>query len=523
MLFIIILLFVTGASKKLYNNGKSLYNKIELFSNIFEKIQKDYIEEKNSQELVENAINGMISNLDPHTSYMNAEYFNKWKQNFEGYFGIGIYYDIIRDKITIMSVIEGGPSDKVGLRVGDRIIAIDDQSAVGVKRDNITLMLMGSKGTKVKVTIERYGWSKPRNFIITREDVHIKSIPYAFFLRPGLGYINIARFSSTTDKEIKNILEEFTNKDLKHLILDLRKNGGGYLETAVGVLDNFLPSGRRIVYTKGRIQNSFREFFSSNGSTYLSIPIIVLIDRTSASASEIVAGALQDWDRALIIGETSFGKGMVQSQYKFKDGSALLMTTAQYYTPSGRLIQRSYNDKTFERYYNEIMVDSIREKIEKDSNRPVYKTMILGRKVYGGGGITPDIFFTVQNDTMSKIVKEMVYFSKQLFFTFVENHIKHHPELEKDFTNFIRNYNPSWSTLQLFLKYIRKLGFKITNKDFIRHKQEIQFVLKQYIAGEIWGEEVRYKILILKDHQLLEAIKYLPQAETLLAKAYSHK
>jgi len=523
ILFVIPFFLLTGASIRFYDSGKSLYAKIQLFSNILKRIREEYVEEKDPQQLIEKAISGMVSSLDPHTTYLTEDRFKRWNQDYEGYSGIGITYDIIRNKITIMSVFANGPSDKVHLKSGDRIVAIDGESAIGMKRDEVPLKLMGSKGTKVEVGVERRGWSEPKKFVITRDEVHVKSVPYAFMIRPGVGYISIIRFSSTTGDELGKALQQLESRGMKQLILDLRDNAGGYLEAAVEVADKFLPQGKKIVYTQGRVRSSFREFFSTDRSTHTMMPLIVLINRVSASASEIVAGALQDWDRALILGETSFGKGLVQRQYKFNDGSALLMTTARYYTPSGRLIQRPYDEKSFEDYYTEISNDSLRKKWERDASRPSFKTQILGREVYGGGGITPNIFLTSQEDTLDQIVRKMLYSPHRLFFTFVEDYVKNHPEIKTDFNDFLRNYNPPSIMLQQFLSYIRELGFQIKNREFLLHKQDIRFILKLTIAAEIWGNEARYKVQMLRDHHLLEGLSYFPQAETLLARAYYYK
>ena len=513
-------IFLASASIRIYDSGRSLYSKIKLFSTIVERIKEDYVEDISSYELIDKAIEGMVSDLDPHSSYLTADRFDRWNQSFEGYTGIGVTFDIVRNKITIMSVITNGPSEKVGLRAGDRIVEIDGKSAIGMTRDEVPLKLMGEKGTKVEVDVERWGWENTQKFIIIRDEVHVESIPYAFIIHPGIGYINIIRFSATTGTELENHLMELRNQGMEKLILDLRNNGGGYLDAAVDVADKFLPGGKRIVYTKGRGQNSFREFFSTNKSTYAAMPLIVMIDRISASASEIVAGAMQDWDRGLIIGETSFGKGLVQSQYRFSDGSALLMTTARYYTPADRLIQRPYNGKSIEEYYLEITNDSLRAIWEENPSRPSFKTKILGRKVRGGGGITPDIFFNIPRDSIRTIVRRMLISPDRLFFTFVEDYVKNHPELRGDFNEFLRNYKPNGEILQNFLKYIRDQGFSISNRDFIQSKKDIQFFLKQFIADEIWGDEARYKVQLLRDRNLIETLDYLSNASELLARAY---
>ncbi len=515
------LILLTGVTIRAYDIGNTLYNNIQLFSNIIKQIQLDYVDEKDPQELIESAIRGMITTLDPHTTYLTADQFDRWSKNYEGYSGIGITYDVIRDRITVMSVFPDGPSDKAGLLVGDHIIAINGRSVIGINREEAPLILMGSKGTKVDLTIERKGLSEIKNLIVIRDEVHLNSIPYIFMIQPGVGYIQISRFSETTGDEFERGLTKLETQGMTQLILDLRGNGGGYLESAVEVVDKFLPGGRRIVYTKGRTESSLREFFSTNQTTHTFYPAIVLIDRSSASASEIVAGALQDWDRALIIGETSFGKGLVQTQYQFNDGSALLMTTAKYYTPSNRLIQRPYEDKSLEDYYSEITDDKIRTDWEKDPSRPTFQTQILKRTVYGGGGITPDILLTAKPDTLSTIVLKMASSPEQFFYTFIEDYMKDHSELsEKDYNYFLRNYITNGNTLQLFLKHLRDQGFTITNEEFVRNKKDIEFVLKQKIAFKIWGDEASYKVQLLRDRQLVETLNYLSQSGQLLAQAY---
>lgn len=523
ILILFLILTLTGASSRILSDAREIYTKIQLFGTIVQAIREDYVEEKDTGELIETAIQGMVSNLDPHTAYLNREYFEQWSQRYEGYSGIGVTFDIVENKITVLSIIEDGPSDKVGLLAGDRIIAINEESAIGMKRDEVPLKLMGPKGTVVGVTVERWGWPEPRNFLITRDEVHVESIPYAFMIQPTVGYIGIVRFSSTTGNELKKHLENLENQGMKRLILDLRSNGGGYMEAAVQVADKFLPGGKRIVYTKGRAQRSFREYFSTNRDDHPFYPIIVLINRVSASASEIVAGALQDWDRALIVGETSFGKALVQTPYRFNDGSALLMTTGRYYTPNGRLIQRPYGDRTLQDYYTQISNDSLRRVLENDPSRPIFRTQILRRKVMGGGGITPDMFFKTESDTVSTVMRRILTYPNRLLFTFSEQYAQTHPELKQDFNHFLRNFQANGNVLQSFMNHIKSQGFKITNQEFITNRKDIQFYLKQYIADQIWGDEARFKVHLLRDRHLLEALNHLSAAEDLLSQAYHLK
>lgn len=519
--FLLVLVLLSGLAFKSVPAMREVYQQVQLYYAVLERIHEDYVDETDTGVLTEQAIHGLLEELDPHSTFMNKEEFSRWNQDFEGYSGIGIFFDIIKEKITIMSVISGGPSEAIGLKAGDRIIAIDGKSAIGIKRDEVPLKLKGPQGTSVRVTIERRGWTESRDFDIQRDDVHVKSVPYAFMLLNGTGYIYISRFSANTASEFEQALDSLESQGMTQLLLDLRQNGGGYLDAAVDIVNQFLPGGKRIVYTDGRVRSAFREFFSTESKTR-TVPVIVLIDRTSASASEIVAGALQDWDRALIVGETSFGKGLVQSQYRFEDGSALLMTTARYHTPSGRVIQRPYTGKSLEDYYSEIWNDSLRT-ANKKQNRPRYETRILRRTVYGGGGIRPDFNFQTKNDTLLPISRSITLSPKRLFFTFAEDYCARHPELKDRFSDFLRGKYPETEDMKDFLRHIRREGFIISDSDFAKNRDQIRFLLRQQVAEKFWGAEARYKIQMLRDRQLLETLELFAESKKLLSKAYPKK
>jgi len=515
------LLVMTGATRQFYDSGRSLYLKLKVFGDILEKIRTDYIDEKNPQALIDSAVRGMVSGLDPHTTYFTADEFEKWNRDFEGFSGIGIYFDILDGKITILSVIKEGPSEKIGLQTGDRIVSIDGESALGIKRDDVPLKLMGPAGTRVNLMVERSGWPKPKAYSIVREEVHVESVADAFLLTPKVGYIGMARFSATTESELEQALQKLELMGMRELVLDLRQNGGGYLEAAVQVTDKFLPGGKKIVYTKGRVEDSFREYFSKEHGTHSLIPMIVLIDRTSASASEIVAGALQDWDRALIVGETSFGKGLVQNPFRFDDGSALLMTTARYYTPSGRMIQRPYGDKSDAEYYEEIFDRDWGRKEREKTGRPVFKTMILGRRVTGDGGITPDAFFASDPDSLSRAVREIVLSPERPLFTFIEDYAAARPGLkELDPYNFFRNYRFGADVLAAFRTRLQEDHIAITSAAFEKSREDIQYLLKRSLASKLWGDEAGLKVQIFRDRQIREALEHFPRAESVLAGAY---
>lgn len=518
----LVFMFLTFTAFSLYDTSRSLYEKIELFGTILRRINYDYVDEKDPSDLLESAIKGMVSSLDPHTNYLSSKQYNRWNQSFEGYSGIGITFDIIRNKITVMSVFKEGPSEKVGLQPGDRIVKINGESAIGMKRDDVPLHLMGPKGTTVDVEVERSGWDRTRKFTLVRDEIHVESVPYAFMLKPGLGYIKIARFSATTGDELEEALDKLEQLGMTNLVLDLRQNGGGYLDAAVAVTDKFLTGGKKIVYTNGRTSGSLREYYSTAASTHPMMPLMVLIDRTSASASEIVSGALQDWDRALIVGETSFGKGLVQSQYRFRDGSVLLMTTAKYYTPVGRLIQRAFDDKSVEEYYTEVFVDSLRQHLnENKTSDNIFKSELLGRIVYGGGGITPDKFLKADDDTISHVLRDIYYHAERPFFTYVEDYLKDHSNLKMEMNDFILSYHPGPRVLDQFYDHLQRLGITINHEQFKANEKDIQFLLKQAIANKIWGSEAQFKVQMLRDNQLVEALNYLPDARILLSKAYS--
>jgi len=518
LIIFIVFVCIAASGSHIYTAGRNLYVKIKLFSEILNTINNNYVEDVSYDNLIENAIQGMITELDPHTKYLTKEQFEEWNKNYQGYSGIGIRYDIIDKKITVISVFEDGPSDLAGIKPGDRIVTINDESAYGIKREEVQKKLMGPKGTRVTVEVERSYWKIPHEIIIERDNIHVKSIPYTFMLNENIGYMYIVRFSKTTEKELIEGLQYLQSKGMSRLILDLRNNGGGYLLAAVGVVDRFIDGDKKIVYTRGRIKNSYHQFFSTDKNVYSKLPMIILINRHSASASEIVSGSLQDWDRALILGETSFGKGLVQNQYTFTDGSALLITTARYYTPSGRIIQRPFDNKSHDEYYKEVLDDSLRKIWEKNPDRPQFSTMILKRDVLGGGGITPDVFLNTPEDTISALVRDLYYSKDRLFFTFAEKYIESHKnELETNYEEYLKTVDPN-TIFNTFLTYIDGKDIEYSFKEISENKKDIIFLLKRAIVNQNWGNEAGYKLSLLRDYQLKKSIDYFPDAERLIEK-----
>ncbi|MBI4553791.1 MAG: S41 family peptidase [Candidatus Latescibacteria bacterium] len=494
-----------------------IYQKIGLFSQVLKLVDANYVEKVDPGELIYGAIDGMLRSLDPHSNFLSKESFTQMSEDFSGQFsGIGIEFDIINEYLTVIAVIEGSPSEEVGLRPGDRITKINGESSIGIKEDEVRAKLRGEKGTKVLVTIEREGESDPVNLTITRNRVPIRSIKAAFMLDTQTGYIQLRRFAKTTSQDLEDALNKLEGQGMKRLVLDLRQNSGGYLDQAVEVTNKFINGGKVIVSTRGRTRTSNQEYVATESAAHPPYPLIVLIDHQTASASEIVAGAIQDWDRGLIVGTRSFGKGLVQSLFTepyLRDGSALKLTTAKYYTPSGRLIQREYKGKNWRDYIDEAFEDGDEPlnrtgentPAEADSaqNAPTFKTRNLGRTVYGGGGIMPDV--TVKSP------KRAYPFASKLrgraFFEFATHYAATHRDLKKDFTTFLTSFVVDDEMLKGFKDQMKKQGVTFTENDFQADADYVKLQLKRAIASNLWGEEEGYKVAVRGDVQLQEGLK----------------
>ncbi|MEP7220197.1 MAG: S41 family peptidase, partial [Bacteroidota bacterium] len=303
-------------------SGDSLYEQMRKFSEVLNTVQKNYVDEVQTPKLVEAAIVGMLGELDPHSVYIPAEQQKRVEEDFRGSFqGIGVEFDVVKDTITIVSAITGGPSEALGIQAGDKIVKIDDKNAVGMSRDDVPKQLRGPKGTHVVVSIVRQGTKAPMQFDITRDDIPLYTVDAAFVDENGTGYLTINRFAEPTYDEMMKNLDRMSGEGMKRLVLDLRGNPGGYMEKAIRIVDEFVPGGKRIVYTKSTRSTEEEVYTSEDGQRYEKLPLIVLVNAGSASASEIVSGAIQDLDRGLIVGETTFGKGLVQRQFSLADGS----------------------------------------------------------------------------------------------------------------------------------------------------------------------------------------------------------
>lgn len=495
---------------KMANNTDN--DKINL---ILQYIRDNYVDSINPTELQNDAIKAILHQLDPHSDFIPPQDFTEVQEQMQGNFqGIGIEFSIIRDTITIMQVIKNSPSEKAGLMVGDKIITINDTTVAGKKITNeqVIKKIRGKKNTYVKLNIQRQGLSKPITVNIQRDEIPLYSIDTYYMLDKNIGYIKIDRFAQNTPEEFETAMKSLLKKGMKKLILDLRDNPGGLLDAAVKIADQFLPEGTPIVYTQGRKYPKKTYTATSNG-LFENQPIVILIDEGSASASEILAGAIQDNDRGEIIGRRSFGKGLVQEELDMPDGSAIRLTIAKYYTPTGRCIQKPYNKKNMEDYHLEEYTRYINGEILKlDSTKiDTSKKYITpkGKILYGGGGIIPDIF--VPADTSIHYARLNTFITSGCLRDFVLNKSeKEKNDIQKKYpkpSDFIKNYNINNTTLSELIKICKDTTLlqSLNNKEL----QKLKLMIKANIAKLIYNNNAYYETLNTDDKTILQAIQYL--------------
>lgn len=488
--------------------------------------------------LVEASIRSMLSTLDPHSVYIEPEESERIQEEFEGKFqGIGIQFNVLNDTITVVTPISGGPSDQLGILSGDRIIAINDTSAIGYNNQEVVRRLRGEKGTEVDVTIHRPGNPKNLDFTIVRDDIPLTTIDTAYMLDDKTGYVKINRFAATTHDEFIESAEELKEKGMERIILDLRNNPGGYLSQAIAISEEFFPRGTKLVSTQSRHSRFDSEVYSRRNGTLKDIPVIALVNEGSASASEIVSGSIQDQDRGLIVGRRTFGKGLVQQQYELIDNSNIRVTISRYYTPSGRLIQKPF-DNGNEEYAYEITqrvenptMDAMHFK-EQVPDSLHYKTK-NGRDVFGGGGIVPDII--VQSDSVSYLYGFAI--SKRIDFNFVRNYLDTHGDSfrekwEDDFEGFRENFTWNNDDKDTFLQMMKDEGMILTAEaeQIIVEDDSLKISIEEYnnlipnvfarmkaeLARQVWGMQYFYPVI--NDHfnaELKEAMTLWDAAENL--------
>ncbi len=512
--------------KDVLASDDTVYSELKLFNTVLNYIMTYYVEDMPADSLFEGAIDGMLGQLDPHSNYIQPERFERMEERNRGsYSGVGISFAIMDEWLTVISPIDGGPSIKLGIRAGDVISHIEGESAFGIKEQEVFEKLRGPKGTEVNVTIRR-GSDETIDYTIVRDDILIQSVPYAFMLEPGVGYIRMGRFSATTSEELEEALQRLEEQGMEGLVLDLRGNAGGYLTQAIDVTDKFIQDGKKIVYTQGRILGSSEEYYATQ-NTHPDFPLVVMINAASASASEIVSGAVQDWDRGLVVGNTSFGKGLVQRQYPLPNGGALLLTVARYYTPSGRLIQRPYEAGDRMEYYRQAGGNHAEDDAELESvdtaeaadsaAAPTNYTLVQNRPVDGGGGITPDVVIDALFRT-SRLNNQLTFDRK--YFEFVTEAIDER-EIRWDgsFEAFLTQFQIDDTLLGGLQSYLDADSFSYEPDTFAVHADEIKRGLRAEVANHLWGDDERARILIQDDPAIHAAIDLLPQAADLLTES----
>ena len=496
------------------NSGANSFSmsRVSKLDAIIDLIQNAYVDSISTDTLIEKTIPELLKNLDPHTAYIPAKDMVGVEEEMRGDFGgIGVQFSIQNDTVMVVDVISGGPSSKLGILPGDRIVTVNDTmlAGAGLKNEKVLSKLRGQKGTKVDVGIKRRGFRELMEFEIVRGDIPIYSVDVSYMIDPSTGYIKVSRFGEKTYQEFVSGMKKLDGLGMKSVIVDLRGNPGGYLNAVIKMVNEFLDKGELIVYTQGNAQ-ARKTYQADSRGAFRDKSVIVLIDDFSASASEIFAGAIQDNDRGWVVGRRSFGKGLVQEQIPFNDGSAVRLTVARYYTPSGRCIQKPY-DKGTDEYYKDIMERAIHGEFQKEdsihyTDTVKYRTL-SGRIVYGGGGIMPDYFVPADTLGYSNFYSKVT--QKGLVYQFALDYAdKHRKTLEKlTFPEAFEKQLQSENVLNQFVGFAAAKGVKSSDADLKTSSKILNYQVKAYIARNILGEDGFYPIIKNIDKTLLEAIE----------------
>ena len=475
-----------------------------------------YVDETDENKLVESAIMAMLKELDPHSTYSNAEEVKKMNEPLQGNFdGIGIQFNMMEDTLLVIQPVSGGPSEKMGIRAGDRIVYVNDTLIAGVKMSTEDIMrrLKGPKGTKVNLKIVRRGVNELLSFMVVRDKIPVHSLDASYMITPQIGYIKINRFGATTHEEFMNALASLKGQGMQDLILDLQGNGGGYLNAAIDIANEFLGQGELIVYTEGR-RNPRHEFVAKGDGKHQQGKLVVLVDEYSASASEIVSGAVQDWDRGAVVGRRTFGKGLVQRPIELPDGSMIRLTVARYYTPAGRCIQKpydsveKYNADLIERYNRGEMMsaDSIHF---PDSLK--CKTLKEGRTVYGGGGIMPDYFVPVDTTLFTPYHRQLSNKGVilKVHFQLIDAHREEWKKDYQDYALFCKKFDLSDSMMKQLIAEGEKEGVTFNEKQYKKSEPLIKLQLKALIARDLWDMNEYYHTINAVNESVKKAVELL--------------
>jgi carboxyl-terminal processing protease len=485
-----------------HDSDSDVNQSLKQFTEVYDIVEQNYAEPVNPDKAIYNgAIPGMLHVLDPHSNFFDPKSYSLLREDQRGkYYGVGMTVGPRNNKVIVIARFAGTPAYRAGIHPGDIIAAVDGKPTDNMNTSDVADLLKGPKGTTVHITVLREGAEKPLEFAVVRDEIPRYSVDLHFLIRPGVGYMHIAQFNETTEKEVQGALDSFSQSgEMKGLILDLRQNPGGLLNEGVGVADKFLHKGQLIVSHHGR-SSPERRYTAMHGDGGREYPLVVLVNRGTASAAEIVAGAIQDHDRGLVVGEITFGKGLVQTVYPLSNDTGLALTTAKYYTPSGRLIQRDYSNVSLYDYYFD------RDSVGDTTNKEV-KLTDSGRTVYGGGGITPD----VKVDPIKSNRFQDTLLQHYAFFNFAKHYIIAH--------KITKSFQVDDATMQEFRKSLDADKVPYTEADLLQNEEWIKSNLKSEIFVDAFGQEEGLKVKAETDPEVLKGLDLLPQARALAENA----
>ncbi|MGA7222018.1 MAG: S41 family peptidase [Candidatus Acidiferrales bacterium] len=483
-----------------------MQDSVKSFTRVLSVVERNYADPVDTDKVIyDGAIPGMLRVLDPHSNFFDPKQYALFKEEQEGkYYGVGMTVQQRENQTVVLSPFVGSPAYKAGIRPGDIIQKVDGKSCDGLTTTEVADMLKGAKGTVVHISLGREGWDKPIEVTVTRDEIPRPGVEYYTMVKPGIGYVRVTTFNETTDSDLADALKQLDVSKLDGLIIDLRNNGGGLLNQAVGMADMFLDKNEIVVSHRGRASQE-RRYYAVRGNQGIEVPVIVLINGQSASASEIVSGAIQDHDRGLIVGETSFGKGLVQTQFPLSEDTALLLTTARYYTPSGRLIQRDYkNISLYDYHYN-----------PQPPKKPEVKLTDSGRQVFGGGGITPDdaVAAPKPDDFQQMLFRRGVFYSQQQGVgDFTRFYLGEKPDITRDFM-------VNDDVIAQFRKYLDQQKIKYTEDNIQANLAWLKWQIKREVFTSYFGLTDGYKVELQDDPQLEKAVELIPQAKALYTNA----
>ena len=508
---IVVLAIISFVAPKVWASARDFYTKLQVLSNIVSLARDVYVDEIDPGKLMDGAINGLFDELDPHSSYLAKDEAQRFTEKVQGSFGgVGIQYSVVEGVPTVIATIEGGPAEYAGVRAGDQIVRVDGKTTIGWRSDDVQTHLRGPKGSRVSIAVSRAGVDEPIEIDIVRGDIPLLSIPYAFMLNDSAAYVRITNFAATTGREFATAMDSLDRIGMRYLVIDLRNNGGGDMDGAVAIANHFLSDGTTIVSQRGRWEPANQIIYASGGARKYDVPVVVLINHGSASASEIVAGALQDTDRGIIVGQRSFGKGLVQRSFDLSSrvdgGGIVLLTVARYYTPTGRLIQRDYSAGTAQ-----YILDAMADGSSVDTTaQPAFATP-LGRIVYGGGGISPD--YHTEAQSVDRAIVRLA--NRSAFFRFADD-LARRNRIIAETSEAYRVLEADDSLWSEFVDFAMASDTTFTDVDLERIRPDVTPYVLAGIAGRFQGPEARYRLLVPIDAELAEALHHLNDAAELL-------